>query len=76
LGIIRLRPRARQNGRLLQRIPQRFVVAIDLCGPRFGSSGLNAGAGVHPDRNLRKESSTAVVVHSRAPLRCVGLLVW
>jgi len=37
---------------------------------------LNAGAGVHPDRNLRKESSTAVVVHSRAPLRCVGLLVW
>lgn len=41
---------------------------------------LNAEAGgetgVHTDRNLRKESSTAVVVHSRAPLRCVGSLVW
>ena len=49
MGEIRLRPRARQNGRLLQRIPQRFfeVVVGDLQVVLLGDCRTVADPGTH-----------------------------
>ncbi len=76
MGEIRLRPGARQNGRLLQRIPQRFfevvvghlqVVLLGDCRAVPGSSELNAGTGVAAKTGWEKTPKNKVTESKREP---------